>query len=102
MSGQSPVPSALALQGSSGLRQGSPEASQGSPEAWQESTLALTSHELPCITVPCALADIGRTVHALQALPVLGISARANERFRCVLPGHSDAEPSAVVRWDSR
>ena len=89
-------------QGSSGQRQGSTEASQGRPGALQESTSPLTAPELPCIKVPCALDEIGHTHHALRALPVLGITAPVDERFRCVLPGHEDREPSAAIRWDAR
>jgi hypothetical protein len=96
-----------AMQGSTSATQGSSSAWQESASAWQESASAwqesasflLPGYELPCDTLDCAIGEIGRTQHALRALPALGITAKLGERFRCILPGHGPDDARSASIW---
>lgn len=47
--------------------------------------------------------ELGKVEAAVAAaLPVLGIAAAVGRSFRCVLPGHGEASPSASVFLDER
>jgi hypothetical protein len=84
--------------------QGSACAAQGSPSARQESSSkSVVADVLPCRTLDCSIDEIGRSDHARDALPALGIDAEVGERFRCILPGHDDdPQLSASVWFDPR